>query len=108
MQRGYALDPESPLFKEWMARIYALAGRPEPARALLDTLLMIRERRWVAPSKIAIIYNDLGMTDSAVSWFEEAYAVRDIDQTYFMLVTSPEVRSHPRFQELRRRMNLAP
>jgi serine/threonine-protein kinase len=106
MEQGYRLNRDAPLLKGQMASVYALAGHEQRARALVDTLLILRQRRWVAPTTLAEVYNALGVVDSTVTWLEEAYAVRDINLAYHLRWVSQEVRDSPRCQELLRRMNL--
>jgi TolB-like protein/DNA-binding winged helix-turn-helix (wHTH) protein/tetratricopeptide (TPR) repeat protein len=61
--RGYAL---------------AVAGRPDEARQVLQTLLALAEDRYVPPYAIALVHAGLGEADEAFEWLEKAHAVRDV------------------------------
>ncbi|CAN5383124.1 hypothetical protein BH10ACI1_BH10ACI1_17890 [soil metagenome] len=87
---------------------YALAksGNIAEARAALDELLKASSERYVPPYNIALIYNALGETETALNYLEKAFAEKDVRMVW--LKVEPKwnnLRDAPRFIELIRRMN---
>lgn len=86
-----------------LAYLYALAGRKEEARKLLQ----IVKRSDANPVLIATAYAGLGDNDQAVAWLEKAYQQR---HPYLVWIKSSidfdSLRRDPRFQNLERRMRL--
>jgi len=92
-----------------LGRAYALSGKPREAQKIADRLVAGWKRSHVGAFEIALIEIGLGDKDEALAWLEQAYE----DRAFFMvdLKNEPELdvlRSHPRFQELVRRMNFPP
>jgi tetratricopeptide (TPR) repeat protein len=90
-----------------LCRILVAAGKPEEARAILDQLLLRSKSHFVPPYHIAWVYNNLGDTEQALYWLEQAYAIRDPRMTF--LETMPpwrKLRNDPRFQDILRRVGL--
>jgi len=65
-----------PLVVAQLGGAYALAGRKDEARAIIDTLTAQAQERYVSPFEIATVYADLEETDLALEWFEKALAER--------------------------------
>jgi len=65
-----------PLVVAQLGGAYALAGRREEARAIIETLKAQAQERYVSPFEIATVYADLDETDLALEWFEKALAER--------------------------------
>lgn len=89
-----------------LAITYARMGRTADARRQLDGLLKLSETEWIPPEQIAMVYANMGDTDSAMKWLEKAFDLKD-----GWLIGWPEVdpsydplRSDPRFQDLLRRI----
>ena len=87
---------------------YALAksGKRAEARAALDELLNLSKTRHVPPSNFALIYNALGLRETALEYLEKALAEKDARMVF--LKVEPKwnnLRGEPRFIELMRRMN---
>lgn len=79
---------------------YALAGREEEARKILDEL------SWPA-FEVALIHLALGQTDQAFAWLEKAYQERDGAMAYLKIEpTLRTLRTDPRFQDLIKRVGL--
>jgi hypothetical protein len=84
---------------------YASGGRRADARALLDGLQMRMQEQFVAPGFLVWGYAALGETERALEWFERSYEAHDPHLA--TVLPSPlfdEIRSHPRFTELRRKV----
>jgi tetratricopeptide (TPR) repeat protein len=85
----------------------AAAGYPDEAQQILEHLK--KRQRYVSPYLAGRIYLALGKKDEAIRCLEAAYRQRD---AWLVLVkTDPRLdnlRSHPRFEDLLRRMNFPP
>ena len=81
------------------------SGKSEEARAILDELIRISKARFIPPVNIASVHDALGETDQALVMLEKGYEIRDPRMTF--LKTAPlskDLREHPRFQDLLRRV----
>jgi TolB-like protein len=91
---------------EWLGYLHARAGRSREAEEIVRALEKRSETEYVQPTWIARIHGALGNTDEAFAWLEKAIEERDREIAW--LSTSPEwtpLRSHPRFQEILRRLD---
>jgi TolB-like protein/Tfp pilus assembly protein PilF len=86
---------------------YAIAGRCDEARAVLDQLNALSNKRYVSPYDIALVYLGLQENDEALTWLQRALEQRSQWMGY--LSVEPQLdplRSDERFQGLRRRVDL--
>jgi len=86
----------------------AISGKEEYWRWTLDYWKRRSEQGYVSPRTFAITYAALGEKDQAFEWLEKAYQART---TLLLTMINPlldPLRDDPRFQDLRRRMNLEP
>jgi serine/threonine-protein kinase len=93
-----------------LAITYARMGRSADARRILKEYLELSERKYVSPDHIALIYASLGEKDQAFAWLDRAYEARSAYMVTAIL-NSPDydpLRSDPRFEDLVRRIGLAP
>ena len=85
-----------------MGYLYAVSGRREEARVIVDTLrARYRKGRSDEPYDLAIVYAGLGEKEKALDWLDTAYAERSSWVTFVKV--SPELdtlRNEPRFQAL--------
>ncbi len=84
-----------------MAHAYALAGRTQEARIILEEMKENKIGRYVASPMIARIHLGLREYETALDWLEKGL----VERSYWMvfLKTDPvydPIRSHPRFREL--------
>jgi len=97
-----------------LGHCYALSGKPDDARSMLEVLLQAfgeTEDRsyWVGPYWIAVVYAGLGESDNAIDWLERAYDERDGSLVFMNVDPSLEsLHGSKRFQALVRRMSFAP
>jgi tetratricopeptide (TPR) repeat protein len=89
---------------------YAVAGRTEQARKILDDLKELAKHpgRYVSPFDFALIYMGLGEKDQAFEWLNKTYDENPYKLSF--LKVNPRfdsLRSDPRFADLLRRMKLA-
>ncbi len=108
LERAVALSPENAAWLAQLGQAYGMVGRTEQAREALGRLEAMARERYVSPYHMAYIYTGLGEADRAVEALERAYEER-AGGVYgikgsFLFTT---LHSHPGFQALLRRMNLA-
>jgi serine/threonine protein kinase/tetratricopeptide (TPR) repeat protein len=106
--RATALAPENVMFRAQLGQAYAMAGKTADAREMLRQLEQLSQKRYVSPYHMAYVYTGLGETDRAMDLLEQAFEER-AGSVYgikgsFLFTT---LHSHPRFQALLRKMNLA-
>ncbi len=108
LERAVSLTPESTLFTAQLGQAYALAGREESAREILQNLHALARERYVSPYHFAYVHTGLGERDAAMDWLERAYeqhagAIYGIKGSFLF----KSLHGHPRFQALLAKMNLA-
>jgi serine/threonine-protein kinase len=87
--------------------ILARSGRPDAARRMLDSLIVLDSSRAVDPVQIAMLHAALGRDNEALNWLERAYADRSAGLPNYLSVVIPffdGLRHHPRFRALRRQV----
>jgi serine/threonine-protein kinase len=108
LERAAALAPENVMFRAQLGQAYAMAGKTANAREMLRQLEQLSQERYVSPYHMAYVYTGLGEADRAMDFLERAYEER-AGSVYGVkgsfLFTS--LHSHPRFQALLRKLNLA-
>jgi tetratricopeptide (TPR) repeat protein len=90
-----------------IGRAYALSGRRREAQKALDELHQLSTQGAIPPYNMALIYEGLGEQEQAIAWLEKVF---EVGSQRFGLKTDPTwdgLRSHPRFQHLLRRIELA-
>ena len=88
-----------------LGHAYALSGRQNAARNVLEELQRQSQKSYVPPYNIAMIYAALGEKDHALDWLEKGYEARDVHMIF--LKVDPKwdsFRSESRFQDLLQRM----
>jgi tetratricopeptide (TPR) repeat protein len=107
LRRATDISQSSPPVVAALARTYAVSGRADEARKLLDQLMEQSNKRYVSPFYVAIVYAGLGENDRALDWLDKAYA--DHSNAIVFAKVDPQLdslRSTPRFQALLRRLAL--
>lgn len=106
-QKAIELSGRNPALLGWLGHSYALSGKKNEARQILKELLKLRERKYVNPASLAVIYVGLGLKEQAFRWLEECYQERSYVMVYLKAeqIFDP-IRSDPRFQDLLRRVGL--
>jgi len=89
--------------------IYAVSGRRREAQQVLAELDRLSKREHVPAFHRAFIYIGLGDKERAFEWLEKAYT----DREWYLWLLNQErgvdpIRADPRFQDLLRRVGLAP
>jgi serine/threonine-protein kinase len=92
-----------------LGHIYAAAGRKADATAILHHLQEVAKISYVSPLQFALIHLGLGENEAALRWVEKA--IQEGADFTTDLGVDPRfdpLRSDPRFQEMLRRIGLAP
>jgi serine/threonine protein kinase len=108
LERAVALSPGSTLFLSQLGEACGLTGNVERARQILDKLRDRALCEFVSPYHFAYVHTGLGEADAAIDCLERAFELRSgaiygIKGSFLFR----NLRTHPRFLSLLRRMNLA-
>jgi TolB-like protein/Tfp pilus assembly protein PilF len=108
LQRAVELAPGDALYLAQLGEAYGMAGRTAEARQVLRQLEELARERYVSPYHMAYVYTGLGEEDRAMDLLERAYQERagSVYGVKGSFLFAP-LRSHPRFNALIRKMNLA-
>ena len=107
LRKALSLAEGSPTILAQLGHAHASAGRRQEALDVLRELDELSNRRYVPSSGIALVYAGLGDADRAFAALEQAFAERDFSMT--LLKVAPwfdRLRSDPRYEALRRRINI--
>ncbi|HEX3235916.1 MAG TPA: tetratricopeptide repeat protein, partial [Gemmatimonadales bacterium] len=107
MRKAVSLSPENTLYLAQLGQAYAQVGRTGEAREVLRQLEELSRRRYVSPYHMAYVHTGLGEQERALDWLERAYEERaggiwGVKGSFLFR----NLRAHPRFQALLRKMNL--
>lgn len=106
-ERGREFSGDLPYVRGLLAHCYALMGRRHEAESLLNSLLKLSKLRYVSPMTMALVYIGLNRIDEAVACVEKAYEVKEGPLVFLNVYpTYDPIRSHPRCQEIIRKMGL--
>jgi len=98
-----------PLMDAALGLAYAVTGRLQQARQLAETFKAAGDRRYIPPTYVGMIYAGLGHNEEALVWLEKAFAERADGLTWLNVEPMlDDLRSDPRYQDLIRRIGLAP
>ena len=105
-EKAAELDPQAPMYPALIGATHAAAGRKEQARKILEELKARKGARSVPPYFLAWVAASVGDNDKAIKWLETAFRQR----ASLMVAVRADpffepLHSHPRFQDLLRRMN---
>jgi len=108
LERVVRLVPEQSMYLAQLGEAYGLTGKTDQARDVLRRLEERARKTYVSPYHVAYVYTGLGEHETAIGCLERAYE-EQAGMVYgikgsFLFTT---LRSHPRFQALLRKMNLA-
>ncbi len=106
-ENGVRLSGGSPLLSAALAQTYGKARRVSEAKQILDHLTKLANQKYVAPHFFAGIHIGLGENDRAIDYLEKSYEEHSHWLIYLHLDPSMgDLRNHPRFQTLLRRIGL--
>ncbi|MCA1561290.1 MAG: tetratricopeptide repeat protein [Acidobacteria bacterium] len=108
LQKAVSVSERDTMTLAQLGQAYALVGRVGEARGVLQQLEDVSRHRYVSPYHLAYVYTGLGEQDKAIDLLEQAIEQR-AGGVYgikgsFLFTT---LRSHPRFPDLLKRMNLS-
>ena len=90
-----------------MGRAYAVSGKPEEARKILQELVARAKQRYVPSYQVALVHAGLGDKDKAFASLEKAFEERSTLLTYLKMDPRfDSLRGDPRFKAMLRRLNL--
>jgi tetratricopeptide (TPR) repeat protein len=105
-----AISPDSPIALAELGYGYAVTGRRAEALKVFDRSNQIAKQKYVSPSYMAVVLTGLGDKEHAIESLQKAYEDRSFASVVSFQVNpiGDPLRTDPRFQDLRRRMNLQP
>lgn len=106
LRQGLTRYPTNQEYIARLARSSAVCGDRAAAQRVLQQLLEMSKRSFVAATDVAVIYAALGDKDRAFEWLERAYGERSV--RIVTLKVSPmfdSLRGDPRFADLMRRLS---
>lgn len=80
--------------------IYAVSGNVTKAKSHIKTLLTQKEKRYVPPYNVALIFAGLRREEEALDWLWQAFDERDVHIPFLLDHKWDCLRSHPRFAKL--------
>jgi Flp pilus assembly protein TadD len=110
MQKSLALSGGDVRMRCVLAAYKALAGHKEEALVHLKELLTLAKQRYVSPAHLSQVYFGLGEIDKMFDLMEEGFQERDPAlRPFFRLPALMDaLETHPRFQDMQRRLGIAP
>jgi eukaryotic-like serine/threonine-protein kinase len=106
-EKGTKLSSGSPMMRAALAHTFGTAGRTMEARQMLDDLIELAKRKYIAPYFFAGIYLGLGENDRAMEYLEKAYEEHSHWLIYLHMDPSLDgMRDDPRFQQMLGRVGL--
>jgi eukaryotic-like serine/threonine-protein kinase len=90
-----------------LAYLYAISGKQNDAKAILDNLKTAPKEEYVSPVYIALVYAGLRNHDQAMQWLQKGYAEHSEALTFIKVEPRfDSLRQDARFQQLLRQMGL--
>ena len=100
-ERAVKLSPDLNFLRALLGTVYAMSGRADAARGVLNELLERERNGYVGPTVIAWIYAKLHQPDLAFEWLDKACKSRDCTLALGTHVhLYDEMRSDSRFREV--------
>ena len=106
-QHAIQLSPQSPTFRVALGRAFALLGKKHDALMILNEMLELAAKRYVAPFDLALLHFAVDNPDEGFHWLTKAFDDRGIE--IMSLRVDPRfepVRSDPRFGALVERLKM--
>lgn len=107
LQNAVTVSSNRPFVLAEFARVQALAGKADEARAILEKLDAASSENYISPVNRVKIYLGLGEHDAVFDWLEKGFEERSVRMPYFMIDPQCDIiRSDPRFMEIKGRMGV--
>jgi serine/threonine protein kinase/Tfp pilus assembly protein PilF len=107
LEKGAELAERDSIAIAALGNALGIVGRKDEAREILQELRTRREKAYLSPYWISLVHLGLGENDKALDCLETGYEERaaymNIIHVYYHF---DPLRSHPRFQDIVRKMNL--
>ena len=107
-QKTVDLMGGTPIAVASLGRAYAMAGQPEQARKLLDTLTERAQHQPISRVYFGWIHMGLGELDQAFAEYDKAYEERNHNLAMLKNSWYDNLRADPRYQALLQKMGLPP
>jgi hypothetical protein len=89
--------------------LYAISGKKDEARTMLQKIDELGKRLYVSPYQKSVVFAGLGQTDQALAELERAYNQRSLFPVYVRFdLRLNGLRADPRFQDFMRRVGVTP
>lgn len=107
IQKSIAIGGENPFKKGYLGHLYAITGKPDEARRILEELAAQSALRYVSGFYRAIVHCGLGEADQAFTYLDQAVDERSGWLPYAKVGAFLDpLRDDPRFGDLLRRIGL--
>jgi len=108
LEHAVSVSNEVVMFVAQLGEAYAMAGEAQKARTVLEKLHGLAKHRYIAPYYFAYVHTGLGELDVAMDWLDRSYeehagSIYGIKGSFLFT----PLRTHPRFVNLLKKMNLA-
>jgi tetratricopeptide (TPR) repeat protein len=108
LTRALEINPDSAISQAGIAISLAKSGHCAEALHALDKLLAMKDRTYVSPSYVSLVYLALGDRDAEYAWLEKSYD----DRAEFLLWLNIDPvydgeRGDPRFQAMVRKVGIS-
>jgi tetratricopeptide (TPR) repeat protein len=92
----------------YIAGCYALMGKREEARRILNDVIEYSKGKYFPSVIIAAVFSTLGEKEQVFAWLEKAFRERDANLLWYLKTgpTFDPVRSDPRYAELLQKIGL--
>jgi tetratricopeptide (TPR) repeat protein len=108
-ERARGISKDHPYSLGSLGYAYAVAGKPEEARKILEKLKELSARSYVSPYHIATIYVGLGENYKGLEYLEKTCDERDEMVQFFKVEPMLDsIRTDPRFTKLLQRLSHVP
>ena len=109
LERGSIASRRNGMMLGALGHAYGTAGRRDKAQEVLTKLEALKQGRYISPLNPALVHASLGANDIALAELEKAFE----DRFWYLAFCRVDprfdpLRSDPRFQDLLRRIGLAP
>ena len=99
---------ESPLMAAALGLAYGTSGQIKHTQKLVAAFSAHAKKRYIPATYLSMLHAGLGDPEQALSWLEKAYEERSDGLTWINVEPMFDgLRTHPRFQELVKKMGLA-
>ncbi len=106
-QKAVELSRDNPTPLAHLGRAYALLGRQDESRKVVEQLRLTSKQHYVPAWDMAVLFAGLGDAESAFRWLEESYSKRESQMPFLKVdYRMDPLRADSRFQNLLRRVGL--